>query len=175
MPSASPNVLSQRLRDLEVAGVVAKRRLPPPAASQVYELTDWGVDLEPVVKALGRWGARSPAMPHGQILGTDSFILALRTMFDSASAGKLDATYELRIGDDRFSASVENGEFEVERGNGDRPDVVLEGDSSALAALVFLDGDLAELEKAGDVKVEGDRAAAQALFGAFPLPEPAAA
>ena len=57
LPGASPNVLAQRLRELEHAGVVRRRRLPPPAASQVYELTDWGRELEPVLLALGRWGA----------------------------------------------------------------------------------------------------------------------
>ena len=56
---ASPNVLAQRLRELEQVGVVSRRRLPPPAASQVYELTDWGRELEPVLVALGRW-ARAP-------------------------------------------------------------------------------------------------------------------
>src|ERR671932_1050136 len=61
LPGVSPNVLAQRLRELEQAGVVRRRRLPPPAASQVYELTEWGVDLEPVLTALGRWGSRSPA------------------------------------------------------------------------------------------------------------------
>src|SRR3954452_5144800 len=53
----SPDVLAQRLRDLEAAGVVARRTLPPPAASRVYELTDRGRELEPVLRALGRWGS----------------------------------------------------------------------------------------------------------------------
>src|SRR3954462_9145850 len=57
---AGPNVLAQRLRELEAAGIVRRRQLPPPAASRVYELTEWGSELEPVVTALGRWGARSP-------------------------------------------------------------------------------------------------------------------
>src|SRR5918997_5673996 len=61
LPSASPNVLAQRLRELEEAGVVRRRKLPPPAASRVYELTDWGMELEPVIIGLGRWGARSPS------------------------------------------------------------------------------------------------------------------
>ena len=62
-PHASPNVLSERLRELERAGVVRRRKLPPPAGSRVYELTDWGLELEPVVISLGRWGARSPTPP----------------------------------------------------------------------------------------------------------------
>src|SRR5207248_7286064 len=58
LPNASPNVLSERLRELEEAGVLRRRKLPPPAAAWVYELTAWGRDLEPVVTALGRWGSR---------------------------------------------------------------------------------------------------------------------
>ena len=63
LPNASPNVLSERLRELEHAGVVRRRKLAPPAGSRVYELTDWGLELEPLVLSLGRWGARSPAPP----------------------------------------------------------------------------------------------------------------
>src|SRR5918997_6974707 len=96
LPNASPNVLSQRLRELEAAGVVRRRRLPPPAASKVYELTDWGKELEPVIIRLGRWGARSPSKPRDAVLGVDSLILSFRTMFDPLAADGLEATYELR-------------------------------------------------------------------------------
>src|SRR3977135_907512 len=57
LPHLSADVLSQRLRELERAGVVRRRKLPPPAGSRVYELTEWGRDLEPVVLDLGRWGS----------------------------------------------------------------------------------------------------------------------
>src|ERR687885_2177716 len=63
LPNASPNVLAQRLRGLEAVGVVRRRKLPPPAASRIYELTAWGRDLEPVIIALGKWGVRSPSKP----------------------------------------------------------------------------------------------------------------
>src|SRR3954466_5966488 len=71
IPKASPNVLSQRLRELERAGVVRRRQLPPPAASRVYQLTDWGLELEPVIIRLGRWGARSPSKARDAELGVD--------------------------------------------------------------------------------------------------------
>src|ERR687894_3181763 len=82
LPHVSPNVLAQRLRELEVAGVVRRRKLPPPAASRVYELTEWGLELEPAIIQLGRWGARSPSRPRDAAIGVDSIVLALRTMFD---------------------------------------------------------------------------------------------
>src|SRR4051812_10552564 len=64
LPGIGPNVLSQRLKELEDAGVLRRRVLPPPAGSTVYELTEWGSELEDIVVRLGRWGARSPAMPR---------------------------------------------------------------------------------------------------------------
>src|ERR1051326_4544263 len=61
LPNASPNVLSQRLDELERAGIVERHKLPPPAGSRVYELTRWGRELEEIVISLGRWAARSPS------------------------------------------------------------------------------------------------------------------
>lgn len=98
LPHVSPNVLSQRLRELESAGVVRRRKLPPPAASRIYELTEWGEGLEPVVISLGRWGARSPWRPRNTRLSTDSLILSFRTMFDERAAEGFVASYELRLG-----------------------------------------------------------------------------
>src|SRR3954471_8869036 len=60
LPGLGPDVLSQRLRDLEAAGIVERRTLAPPAAAKVYALTPRGAELEPVVLALGRWGSVAP-------------------------------------------------------------------------------------------------------------------
>src|SRR5919202_518872 len=79
LPHASPNVLSQRLRELEDAGVVTRGTLPPPAASRIYELTDWGRGLEPVIIALGDWGSRSPHRKPGLGMSVDCHALALKT------------------------------------------------------------------------------------------------
>ena len=173
LPNASPNVLSQRLRELEVAGVVRRRRLPPPAASKVYELTDWGKELEPVIIRLGRWGARSPSLPQEAGLGVDSLILSFRTMFDPRAADGFTASYELRFGEDRFRAEVADGEFEIARGSADRPDATIEADSATLAALVYGGQPLAEALRSGDVEIEGDEAAVARFLDLFPLPEPA--
>src|SRR5687768_6063051 len=99
LPNASPNVLSQRLRELEQAEIVRRRKLPPPAATWVYELTDWGRELKPVAIALGTWALRSPTFPETAPVGTDSVILALGTFFDTSAAGDLTSGYELRLGE----------------------------------------------------------------------------
>src|SRR4051794_2421540 len=102
LPNASPNVLSQRLRELEQAAIIQRRKLPPPAGSWVYELPDWGHDLKPVALALGTWALRSPSFPPDAAVGTDSVILALGTFFDGEAAEDLDARYELRLGEHAF-------------------------------------------------------------------------
>jgi DNA-binding HxlR family transcriptional regulator len=173
IPKASPNVLAQRLRELERAGVVRRRKLPPPAASRVYELTEWGEELEPVIIRLGRWGARSPSKPCDAELGVDSLILSFRTMFDPRAADGLKASYELRLGEDRFHVVVGDGHFEIARGNADRPDATIETDAGTLAALVYDGRRLEEALRAGDVEVEGDESALARFLTLFPLPEPA--
>jgi DNA-binding HxlR family transcriptional regulator len=174
LPNASPNVLAQRLRELEGAGVVRRRKLPPPAASRVYELTDWGRELEPIIIGLGRWGARSPSRPRDAGLGVDSLILSFRTMFDPRAAEGVDASYELRLGEDRFRAVVADGRFEVERGSVEGPDVVIEGDPGELAALVYEGRRLDEALRSGEIRVEGDKSAVERFLRLFPLPEQAA-
>ena len=174
LPGVSPNVLAHRLRELEAAGVVRRRKLPPPAASRVYELTDWGMELEPVIIRLGRWGARSPSRPRDAGLGVDSLILSFRTMFDPRAAEGLNASYELRFGEDRFRAEVAEGRFEVTRGAANRPGAIIEADPATLAALVYEGRELAEALDSGEIKIEGDRSAVERFLSLFPLPEPAA-
>src|SRR5215470_13442749 len=83
LPGASPNVISQRLRELAGHGVIRQRDLPPPARVRLYELTDWGRELEPVVLHLGRWGDRAP-LPDGARAGLDSLLLAIQAAADPA-------------------------------------------------------------------------------------------
>src|SRR3954471_14083932 len=72
IPDISPNVLGQRLRELEESGIVRRRKLAPPAAAQVYQLTEWGGELEPAILSLGRWASQSPSFPLGAEMGPDS-------------------------------------------------------------------------------------------------------
>jgi DNA-binding HxlR family transcriptional regulator len=127
LPNLGPDVLSQRLRDLEAIGVVRRAKLPPPASSQVYELTAWGQELEPVVLGLGAWGSRAPFPDGDARLGVDSAVLALKTLFDPASAGSIDEEFELRLGPERFRARVANGALAVARGGAEDPLAVICG------------------------------------------------
>ena len=174
LPNAGPNVLAQRLRELEHAGVVRRRRLPPPAASQVYELTDWGRELEPVLVALGRWGARAPAPPEEDGMSLDAHILSLRTLFDPARADGLEATLELRLGEQSFRAELAGGRLEVVPGEAVAPDATIAADPGTLLALIHGRRELGEALDAGDAGIEGDRPLVERFLRLFPLPEPAA-
>jgi DNA-binding HxlR family transcriptional regulator/putative sterol carrier protein len=174
LPNASPNVLSERLRELERAGVVRRRKLPPPAASRVYELTDWGLGLEETVTALGHWAARSPTPPSdAPIVSAASIILALRARFDPAAAQGLRAGYELRLGEERFRIDVGDEELEAVRGGADGADATIDTDPDTLGAVLWGDLSLTDAQRSGKLTVEGDKAAVRRLVRLFPIPEPA--
>ena len=171
LPHVSPDVLSQRLRELEQAGVVRRHILAPPAASRVYELTDWGRELEPVVLGLGRWASSAPVPDEDAVFGADSAVLALKTLFAPAAADGLDARYELRLGEQRFHARVRIRRFEVARGDAERPDVIIETDPVTLAGVLWHGRSLAQATRRGAITLDGDRAAAESFLRLFPLPE----
>src|SRR2546430_13547182 len=110
LPGMSQNVLSQRLRELEEAGIVRRIRLGPPASTSGYELTARGAELEPVLIALARWGSRVPLDRPGE-LTIDALILALKTTFDPPVAGAPRARYGPRIGADRSRRRIGAGRF----------------------------------------------------------------
>jgi DNA-binding HxlR family transcriptional regulator len=170
--NASPNVLSQRLRELEDEGVVQRRRLPPPAGSWVYELTDWGRELEPVVRLLGRWALRSASFPRGAGVSVDSVILALETLFDADAANGLSARYELRLCEARFHIRIADRAIEAGRGESEDPDAIIDSDVETFVAVVWNGRELSDALSAGDMRIEGDERAVSRLVTLFPVPEP---
>jgi DNA-binding HxlR family transcriptional regulator len=169
LPNASPNVLSERLRELEAAGIVRRRKLPPPAASRVYELTDWGRELEDTVMSLGRWAARSPMPPpDAPIASADSIILALRARFDSGAARGLRARYELRLGEDRFRIEVADDALDAARGDADQADAAIDTDPGTLDAVLWKGRPLADAQRSGTLTIDGDEAAVERFVRLFP-------
>ncbi len=162
----SQNVLAQRLRELEAAGVVGRRRLGPPAGSWAYELTEHGSELEPVLVALGRWGRAEPMTAEAE-LSVDALALALRTTFDPVAAGDLEASLDLHVDGDRLAVKVAGGRLSVARAGAQDPDATLRTDVPTLRELAFRRRRLDDAAAAGEAVVEGDRAAAQRLLDAF--------
>lgn len=151
------NILASRLRDLEAAGVVAKRTLPPPAASKVYELTDYGHELRPVIRELALWGARSLGPPtHEDELFPGWLANALDTVLAPlAPSGR----FEFRVGEE--VASLDDGE--VLDGPVEDPDVIVEGDPAGVYYMFIQ-------RRLDCVGVEGDRALLEELIAAAPAP-----
>ncbi|HEX7994992.1 MAG TPA: winged helix-turn-helix transcriptional regulator [Streptosporangiaceae bacterium] len=171
--SVSPNVLSQRLRDLEEAGVVSRGMLAPPASVAVYELADRGRALEPVLLELGRWGSREP-IGTSRELTPDAFMLALKSAFDPSAAHLSGASagnviFELGIDGDTFTVMVSAGSLDIMRGRHGHPAVCLRGDAATMRQIAFGREPVAAAERAGRLTVTGDRALAEAFTRMFPV------
>lgn len=168
LPGISANVLTQRLEDLEAASILIRRRLPPPAASQIYELTDWGRESEILFQVLGRWASRSPTMEPGKPMSQVSVILSMRTMIDRSRIGAMDATIGFRFGEEEFRATLKDGDCLIDRGAAAGADAIITGDQNALVAVIY--GGARYADMAGALSVEGDQALADRFATLFPLP-----
>jgi DNA-binding HxlR family transcriptional regulator len=146
LPRVSPDVLAQRLRELEAAGVLRRDTLPPPAASHVYVLTERGRDLRTVILELGRWGSGEPA--NDGPLGPDAAVIALMTMF----RGELEGTFELRLDGQVFALSAADGRLDAVHGPATEPDAVIEGTPGTLASVLWHGADARQLSVTGDAR-----------------------
>ncbi|HEX8126546.1 MAG TPA: winged helix-turn-helix transcriptional regulator [Allosphingosinicella sp.] len=170
LPGISANVLTQRLEGLEASGLLVRRRLPPPASTQVYELTPWGYEAEPIVQSLGKWAARSPAHDPTLPISATSIMLSFRTMFDAGRAGDFRARIGFRLGNEHFLATVEEGRFANGRAEIVGADATFTGTPPGLAAFVYGGQPIAVLEGGGMLKLEGDREVGERFATLFPLP-----
>lgn len=167
LPGMSAETLAQRLPQLEHEGVVRRTTLPPPASAHVYELTDWGYDLRPVILALGRWGSRAPFPSGDTPLSPDAMMLALLTAFNPTRARGVEATYGMRLGEHAFRAQVTGAELDVMRGDADDADVVIATDTVTLPKVLWRDLTVDQAERAGTLAIEGSRRATRRFLGLF--------
>jgi DNA-binding HxlR family transcriptional regulator len=164
LPGISANVLTQRLEELEARGLIRRRRLPPPAARDVYEATDWGLEAEEVVQALGRWAARSPRHDPTLPLSAVSILLSFRTMIDETRTKGFDGRLGFRFGAETFTARVRKNRIKVARGSLESCHVVITTEPTLLAAVVYGGAPFETLQ------VEGDEALARRFVTLFTLP-----
>lgn len=173
LPGAGSKVLAQRLRELEAEGVVVRRTLPPPSNARVYELTEWGAELDTAVTALGRWGARLAESSAGRV-SADSVVLKLRSYFAAPADEPWTATYELRLGRHRFRAGVADGRLVVRRGEAQEgADAIVETDPETLNRIVGgRDGELRTALDDGRLNIIGDHESGRRLLAAAAAVEP---
>jgi DNA-binding HxlR family transcriptional regulator len=160
----SANVLTQRLSELEARGLVRKSKLPPPASVQVYEATEWGLEVVPVIANLGRWAARSPLHDPGLRMSHVSVIMSLQTLLSPEWAEGIDACVGFRFGDASYVTTIREGRLEVDRREPHDCAVTFAGSPSAVAGVIHGG---APFET---ISVEGDMALAKRFVTLFPLP-----
>ena len=159
---ASSNLVVDRLRELESRGVIRRRKLASPAASWVYELTEWGQELEPILLALGDWGVQVP-LPAAPTLSATSVLLFLRRCAEPA-ADAPPTTYRLELDDRVWTVRTALGRVEVVQGDPIDADASLRADPAALNALVGGTADLDAALSDDSVDAAGDIAAVRRLL-----------
>jgi DNA-binding HxlR family transcriptional regulator len=166
LPGIGTNILAGRLRDLEAAGVIQKRRLPPPAAANVYELTPYGEELREPLYALGRWGARSLGPPTADdALAPGWLANAVRA---TCTGGCLpDKVFQVRVEDESVTARFEGEELIVESDSAAEADTVIETDPATLFCIASDQFSIREAIKSESVKITGDRADAERFLSLF--------
>ena len=156
LPGIPSSLLGDRLRDLEAEGLLRKRRLPPPAASTVYELTDPGRALEEVVLAIVRWGtlfgrdvaAEDASRPEWQLY-------ALKGVFRPEAAGRTTRTFELHFGEHMVAAEVRRGRLRLSLGPAVEPDLVVKTEFRTFMELVAGHLALVDARRRGLITLEG--------------------
>jgi DNA-binding HxlR family transcriptional regulator len=169
VPGMNTTLLAQRLRDLEADGIVAKRTLPPPAASTVYELTDVGIELAWALLPLVHWGARHALGPRAddELFRVEWPLLVVSASMDPDRIADVDATYEFRVGDSIGHVRIRSGRVRVGSGPADDPDVTLTADAETFVAVGTGKLDAAEAVASGRMTVEGDPEAAAVFASIF--------
>lgn len=162
LPGVGPTLLAGRLRNMQAAGLVRRRKLPPPAAVNVYELTEAGEELAPAMVALSRWGMRyMGARKPDDHFRLGWLLAAQQAMHDPESTRGVRETYELRIADEVYSVRVDDGSLEIKQGPSPDPDLIVTTDYETLFALGSGELSPAEAVRLGRAKMKGELATAE--------------
>lgn len=171
LPGISANVLTQRLDGLEAAGILIRRKLPPPASVQVYDLTPWGRGSETAIMELGRWAAASPLHDPTLFMSGASLMMSMRTMLVPGRMGDLRLTLGVRLAADDFTVRVGEDRIDVVRGPATDPDLAIEADTAfPILAWIYGKQPPEPLEAQGALRITGDRDLATRFAALFQLP-----
>ena len=165
LPGIATNILSQRLQELERDGIIARRTLPPPAASSVYELTEYGRDLVPILLDFGRWGARTMGPRPPEYAQRSEWLgVALQAFFDPDAAKGVSGTIALTFEDGAFTVKLDRGQLGVAPGAANEADLRITTDPTTLAGYLGRRGVTPEA-----LNAEGDLALLERLPEIFPF------
>ncbi|MGW7075025.1 winged helix-turn-helix transcriptional regulator [Streptomyces sp. NPDC054866] len=172
LPGIGPNVLAERLRALRDAGILSQAKLPPPAPSAVYELTELGAAMRPVLDELTRWGMHLPTSPRPGDTFRLSWVLGcLRASFRPEQAGGVRETYEFRVDGDTFHLRVDDGVLDIRHGSATDAVCAITTDLGTFLAVGARLVDIEDAVARGLAQLEGELAAAArviTILGAHP-------
>ena len=171
LPGVSANILARRLEGLERVGIAQRRRLPPPASVQIYELTPWGYEAEIILQEMGRWATRSPLHDPTLPLSAASIMMSFRTMYSRERAKGEAATIGFRFGDEIFVVDFGPDGIRSRRGEPEGCALVVSTNPISLASVVYGGRPVSDAEASGELTLTGDRALLDRFVGWFPLPE----
>ena len=171
LPGISANILAQRLAGLERVGIIQRRKLPPPAPVQIYELTPWGYEAEIILQELGRWATRSPLHDPTLPLSAASIMMSFRTMYSRERAKGEATTIGFRFGDEGFVVDFGPEGLRARRGEPEGCALVVSTNPMSLASVVYGGRPVSDAEATGELRLTGDRSLFGRFVGWFPLPE----
>ena len=167
LPGIATNLLADRLRELEEAGLVNREELPPPVARTVYTLSETGWrKVLPVVRAIAHFGLDMVVPDMSALTPLNGFLAGILLVYDSGTAGELCASYRIDIDDRQFEFSVDSSGLNASQG----PPAVTVTASAADLITARLGATTAERKAAlRRVKFDGDTDAVDAMRRAFAL------
>jgi DNA-binding HxlR family transcriptional regulator len=170
LPGIATNLLSDRIRELEAAGLVRREAAPPPVATTLFHLTEAGAELEPVLDAIGRWGVRYMIEPaEGDEFRGHWFAFPVSFFLSDSDPGGPPVSIELRTESSPVVIEIAGGSAVTRLGAAAAPDLVLSGEPRLILALFsgqLTAGEVADL----GLEISGDAGVLQRV-----LPPPAAA
>ncbi|MEQ8672637.1 MAG: helix-turn-helix domain-containing protein [Aggregatilineales bacterium] len=171
LPGIGTNLLASRLKSLEEMNVIQQRTLPPPSASQVYELTEFGDGLRPVIGAISNWGMNFMQFPppEDDFVGVVPSIAALRSFFKPDAAQGIHASYEFRMDDTTLALTINEGELTLVEGSANNaPDMIVQTTRHVLISLIGGEQPVHEAIKAGQFNIiKGDLPLFEKLIPVF--------
>jgi len=170
LPGISANILARRLEGLERVGIIQRRRLPPPASVQIYELTPWGYEAEVILQEMGRWATRSPLHDPTLPLSAASIMMSFRTMYSPERAEGEAATIGFRFGDEAFVVDFGPDGIRARRGEPEGCALVVSTNPISLASVVYGGRPVSDAEASGELTLIGDRALFNRFVGWFRCP-----
>ncbi len=156
LPGIGPNRLTEKLKQLQANGLVRRATLPPPAGSAVYELTENGCALEPVVVELARWGLGLLGDPADDRWRPEWSVLALRARFQPEAARGVNEAYQFRVNDVDFYALVQDGRHETALGAAENPAVTITADATTFLAVASGGLLIEQAIESGGYRIAGD-------------------